>query len=415
MKTFIKLPVIGILVLLAELLFISKQHFNDQVFALTGAKIYPSPYAEPIVNGVVVIKNGIITDVGPRQEVQIDGIKEVIDCHGLTMTAGFWNSHVHLMEPKWIGSDTIPSYRLEKQLMEMLTAYGFTYAVDLGTLDFQNLHALRTRIHTGEIKGPEILSAGVPFAPNKASPFYIAPLKLPELSDPAQAVVYVKDQIAKGADAIKLWTASPTGSKIVNMPLEVVRQTVEMANQLSKPVVAHPSNNEGVEIAIDAGIHMLAHVSPDDRKLWDDEMITRMVARKIGLIPTLKLYKWDLEQHNMAVKNNPLIITAIGQLKAFSSAGGEVLFGTDVGFMTDYSPTDEYELMAQAGMTFSQILASLTTTPAKRFDRSLQTGKIQKGMHADIVLLSADPSENPKNFSKVVYTFHKGKVIYRAR
>jgi hypothetical protein len=40
--------------------------------------------------------------------------------------------------------------------------------------------------------------------------------------------------------------------------------------------------------------------------------------------------------------------------------------------MNDYDPTDEYALMAEAGMTFRQILASLTTAPAERFGASKQ-------------------------------------------
>ncbi|MBI4468590.1 MAG: hypothetical protein HY650_04620 [Acidobacteria bacterium] len=45
-----------------------------------------------------------------------------------------------------------------------------------------------------------------------------------------------------------------------------------------------------------------------------------------------------------------------------------ILFGTGVGAgVDDYDPSDEYTLMAEAGMTFRQILASLTTVPAERF------------------------------------------------
>lgn len=40
-----------------------------------------------------------------------------------------------------------------------------------------------------------------------------------------------------------------------------------------------------------------------------------------------------------------------------AAAGGATLFGTDVGYMGDYDPFDEYTLMARAGMsarTFSR-------------------------------------------------------------
>jgi imidazolonepropionase-like amidohydrolase len=34
-------------------------------------------------------------------------------------------------------------------------------------------------------------------------------------------------------------------------------------------------------------------------------------------------------------------------------------------------------------------------------------------MDADIVLLKTDPLLDPKSFSDVAYTIHKGKIIYR--
>ncbi|WP_133272930.1 amidohydrolase family protein [Hymenobacter radiodurans] len=62
--------------------------------------------------------------------------------------------------------------------------------------------------------------------------------------------------------------------------------------------------------------------------------------------------------------------------------------------MSDYSPAQEYKLLAQAGLSFAQILAALTTNPAQRFGLSQQTGTIAVGKQADLVLLTADPAVN---------------------
>ena len=69
------------------------------------------------------------------------------------------------------------------------------------------------------------------------------------------------------------------------------------------------------------------------------------------------------------------------------------LFGTDVGYMSDYDPTEEYVLMAEAGMSFRQILASLTTAPAEQFGESKQLGWVAAGFQADLVILKNDPSK----------------------
>jgi imidazolonepropionase-like amidohydrolase len=92
---------------------------------------------------------------------------------------------------------------------------------------------------------------------------------------------------------------------------------------------------------------------------------------------------------------------------------GQVLFGTDVGYMTDYNPADEYMYMQKAGLSFRQILATLTTAPAARFNKSSLTGKIQKGMEADLVILSANPLKNIKNLTSVLYTIKHGEIIYK--
>src|SRR5207237_1327960 len=73
---------------------------NDYL-ALVGGTIYVSPTEEPIRDGVVVINNGKIADVGTRRQVNIPQPAQVVDCAGRTITAGFWNSHVHFMERKW--------------------------------------------------------------------------------------------------------------------------------------------------------------------------------------------------------------------------------------------------------------------------------------------------------------------------
>lgn len=71
--------------------------------ALVGGTIYVSPTDAPIQDGVVLIRDGKIDAVGWRAAVQIPQGFQTLDCSGLTITAGFWNSHVHFMERQWAG------------------------------------------------------------------------------------------------------------------------------------------------------------------------------------------------------------------------------------------------------------------------------------------------------------------------
>src|SRR5215469_5398666 len=80
-----------------------------------------------------------------------------------------------------------------------------------------------------------------------------------------------------------------------------------------------------------------------------------------------------------------------------------------------YDTTLEFSLMSQAGMKYKQILASLTTKPARKFGDSDHTGRIAKDMKADLVILNADPAQDVTAYSKVRFTIRNGKVLYKER
>lgn len=101
----------------------------------------------------------------------------------------------------------------------------------------------------------------------------------------------------------------------------------------------------------------------------------------------------------------------------YAEAGGQILFGTDVGYIDQFDTTEEFTRMSRAAMDFRQILASLTIHPAGRFGSATptkiaHTGRIAKGMDGDLVVLRADPSVDAAAFAKVKYTIRGGKVIH---
>src|SRR5262249_39656382 len=101
----------------------------------------------------------------------------------------------------------------------------------------------------------------------------------------------------------------------------------------------------------------------------------------------------------------------VNELKSYFDAGGTILFGTDVGYIQHYDTTEEYVLMSNSGMSWRDILASLTTKPASFF-KAQHTGEVKEGDDADLVVLSADPAADIRNFAHVQYTIRAGKTIY---
>jgi imidazolonepropionase-like amidohydrolase len=199
----------------------------------------------------------------------------------------------------------------------------------------------------------------------------------------------------------------------VEMPADVLAAIVSEAHQNGKLALAHPHNLRGLQNAIAGGVDVLVHTMPLAGPLTG-EQVAAMTSKRMSLIPTLRL--WMVEASREGLPANVaerFVDVAVGQLRAYAGAGGQVLFGTDVGYI-DYDPTDEYVLMQRAGMTFSAILDSLTTAPAARFAYAERTGRVLAGMDADLTLLDADPATDVEAFAAVRYVVRAGRVIYQS-
>jgi imidazolonepropionase-like amidohydrolase len=381
--------------------------FEDPALALTGAKVYPSPAAAPIDDAILLIQNGLITAVGKRGKVKIPASAQAIDCTGKTIVAGFWNSHVHF-EDGWDDAAHTAVPQLEGHLQQMLTRWGFTTVWDLGSLPSNTL-ALRQRIEAGEVRGPQILMAGDIF-PLHGHPSYLpASMQLPEAATPEQATHMAEQYMKMGLDGMKLFTGAYMGDKpVINMDIAIVKAAADVAHAEGKPVFAHPQNHTGADNALAGGVDILAHTLPVADGFTQNEL-SQMLRQHTALIPTLTLWT--------TVTSDPAVIEQIlgygvGELKAYSSAGGVILFGTDVGFQTKYDTSREYEFMGRA-MGWRDILASLTTNPSAYFKQP-KKGKVEAGMAADLVVLDSDPAAGVTNLAKVAYTIRAGKVLYSA-
>ena len=267
---------------------------------LVGAKVYPSPKGAPIEDAVVLVRNGVIAEIGKRGQVKIGKSAVVIDCTGKVITAGFWNSHVHFTEDVWNDAASAPADKLEPHMQEMLTKWGFTSVFDIGSNPYQTI-PLRKRVDAGELPGPRIYTTAGNILPENGIPVYVpqaiaSQLKQFEAATPADASRIAKMQLSMGADGIKLFTGSIMGhGKITPMPTDVARAAVEVAHAQGKPVFAHPSNHVGTDNALAAGVDILAHTIPIEDAYTPDEL-ARMKAQHTALIPTLTLWEVELEE-----------------------------------------------------------------------------------------------------------------------
>jgi imidazolonepropionase-like amidohydrolase len=397
-------------------LFSQTRSVPEGQLALVGGTIYTTPTEDPVRDGAVLIKQGKIAAVGKRRSLNIPRGVEVLDCTGLTITAGFWNSHAHFFERKWANAATIPSHELGRQLQDMLTQYGFTSVFDLSSM-WENTRRLRDRIESGEAPGPRIRSTGEALvAPGAVPPDTVIRMlgymtsPNPEIRDAAQATAASKKLLAAGVDGIKVHLQLPPPPN-PPFPESAIQAAVNEAHRSGKPVFVHPNSGADVLAAVRAGVDVIAHTTPRSGA-WDETILKAMKERRVALTPTLTVWKYLL-RHDRISTQEQSVDNSIGQLRAWVAFGGTVLFGNDLGAV-DYDPSDEYALMAEAGMSFRQILASLTTAPAERFGESQRLGRIAPGFTADLVVLGGDTSRNVRAFAAVRYTIRDGKLIYQA-
>lgn len=374
------------------------------------ARIYVSPSDPPIDDGTVVIANGILSVVGPQVDIPA-GATEV-PCNRCIVTAGFWNAHVHFTEPKWNMANWTSAATLNAQLADMFLSRGFTTVIDVGS-NPANTFSIRRRTERGELNGPYIYTSGPPLYPPHGVPFYIretAPAwlvaLLPQPATPDAARRVVRSEIHSGTDLTKLFTGSwVERGHVLPMPLDIAKAAVETAHLNGKLVFAHPSNLAGVKVAIDSGVDVLAHAA-DETAGVDQALLASAIHKNMAMIPTLKMF-------STTVTTDPHYMDPIcNEVHQFHDLGGQLIFGTDVGYMTDYTTDGEFVELGESGLDWKDVLAMLTTNPASRMGVSNIKGTVTPGKLADLTILSADPADNLTNFSRVQAVVRSGRVIW---
>ncbi|HVQ17132.1 MAG TPA: amidohydrolase family protein, partial [Vicinamibacterales bacterium] len=240
---------------------------------------------------------------------------------------------------------------------------------------------------------------------------------LDELPQPATvdaALKALEQNFAAGTDGTKLFIATPQADgSIKRMSADVMRAAAEATHRRGQLVFVHPTDFIGVQAALDAHVDILAHPPLGQSSPWPEALLKQVRDAGMAMIPTLELLPFELQKEQVPPQIAKRVVNeSVQEFGRFAAMGGQILFGTDVGYMTDFDPTLEYELMAQAGMTPMQILASLTIAPAARWHEQGRRGRLAAGMDADIVVLNADPADSPRNFADVRCVIRGGEVIY---
>jgi imidazolonepropionase-like amidohydrolase len=383
---------------------------EEQRLAITGARLYSSPDSQPITDAVILVEGSKIKAVGPASSISIPPSYRLLQLSGATVTAGFWNSHVHLVAPPFLRASAAEDSEVQAELARAFTRWGFTTVFDLAST-MEIARSVKARIASRRVLGPRVLSVGDPFYPAGATPVYARAFyeqfNLPnaEVASPETGADRARRQLRDGADGLKLFTGSIVGGEdgVEHMPVNVATAVVRAAHGQGKRVFAHPTDRAGMDVAIRSGVDVLAHSAPLMGR-WTKEDAERIADAKMAVVPTLALF---------ADNPHPAtpVAVAVQQVSMLQRAGGTILFGTDAGFTENFDTRQELSLLSDA-IGWRGVLASLTTNPAAFFGEGASRGRLVAGYRADLVVLKGDPEKDVSALACVTMVLRDGELVY---
>ena len=399
---------------------VPKKVNSGKLIAIIGGTVVDVVNQKTIPNATILIANGVITKIGKAGGFKIPKGAKIIDAKGKTILPGLWDMHAHFEQAEWG-----PAY----------LAAGVTTVRDCGN-EFSYINAIKKAIDEGKGIGPMILKAGII---DGKGPFALGIIQADNKAEAINAVDRYKDN---GFAQIKIYSS---------VKPEVVKYICDEAHRLNLTVTGHIPNYMTLQQGIDSGMDMVNHVqyvysimkrnkdrSIDfkdsisiaaikfikdhhvviDPTLGVFEMSFRSVKDDITVLepafyslplPLQALFKNTGQDANGAQKFRLLYQSMVQIVKVLNDQGVTIVAGTDQGF-PGYSLDRELELYAGAGLTPMQAIQTATITPARVMKLDKQTGSIEAGKQADLVIIDGDPLTHIRDIRKVVTVIKAGQV-----
>jgi Tol biopolymer transport system component/imidazolonepropionase-like amidohydrolase len=362
--------------------------------ALINGTLIDGTGAEPIPDAVLLIRNGRITAVGPRDEIAIPEDADVIDVQGGTILPGFINAHVHQVYSRtlsaWAQSGVTTVRSLGESVWGIYSDWN-DWADQASDHDAPLLRFAHRDAVSSHPQYARLVDAGPIVSVPHGYPGSGAKL---EVSSPEDARRKVTTLLDAGADVVKI--SLEQGERLSE---DELRAIVDAAHQRGTVVSAHIGASTHLAEGLAAGIDDAAHITPDR---WSNELIAQIVDQDMYLVPTLAVVQYG-DGSSRCLEN----------LRRFVEAGGKVALGDDYGVPGTQlgMPIREIELMELAGMTPMQIIVAATKNGAHVCDLATELGTLETGKMADVFVVRGDPLRDIHALTEVRLVIRDGVVI----
>ena len=410
------------------------------------AKLIDGNGGPAVEDGAVQVEGNRITQVGRTSDWGQDpnGNQRVLDLEGKALLPGLTEGHFHI---SFWGVRELPDLDL-KLPAELSTIYavknaelalrcGYTSVASAGALHRVDV-TIRDAINDGVIVGPRMAASGRDICATSGmldwnpSFWQLGMDGLAIFADGVDEVrKAVRQNIREGCDVIKLYV---TGEGLLRgrpgLPpeetmysLEEIQVAVREAHTRDRQIAAHVRGNDGVKLCVQAGIDVIEHAT-----YADDEAIEMIAEQKdrIFIVPGLG-YHWGIIEKGLACGISQELMDATGYqdewecgcaaMDKMRKAGIRVIPGGDYGFI--WCPHGEYAkdielFVTYMGFSPMEALVAATKHGSELMRTEKETGTIETGKFADLLIVDGDPLEDIailQDRSKLALVMKDGKVM----
>jgi len=398
--------------------------------AFTGARLIDGTDKAPIDNATIVVQGGKIVGVGPANRAQVPAGAERIALDGKTVIPGIVNAHGHVGNTEGLEQGHYSAANVVRDL-KTYADYGVTTVFSLG--DDQQAGIV------------ERDSQNTPTR-DRARLFVAGPVLAPKTVDEARKLV-AENQAMK-VDIIKIRVDDNLGATPKMAP-EIYKAVIDEAHKRGMRVAVHLFYLADAKGVLDAGADFIAHSVRDTDV--DEPFIAMLKRRDVCYCPTLmrevstfvyestpawfsdpqftkyadmkavELLKQPQRQEQMKNSRSAKayragLEVANRNLKKLADSGVKIAMGTDTGppaRFQGYFELMELEMMAKAGLTPRQVLASATRDSARCMKLDTQVGTLEANKWADFVVLDADPLGDISNVKRINAVYIAGNRVER--
>lgn len=396
---------------------------------------------EPRPNATVVVNDeGRIAAIGAAEEIVPPANAQEIDLKGAYLAPGLVNLHVHLcgsgkptsagaagdLIDKVVGNPIGMWYlrRIIKKHAQQQLASGVTTVRSVGDPGFADVD-VRDAINAGKYQGPRLLTSGVGVTvPNGHGAGLFAHIA----KTPEQAREIVRDCFARKCDLVKLFItggvfdAEKEGEPgVLRMSPEIAAAAVDEAHKLGMATAAHIESAEGVRVGLEAGVDAIEHgadLTPELIALFKENGVGRKSSLTCTVSPALPFVELDPEKtHSTEIQkvNGDIVYKGIVlAAQAALEAGIPVGLGTDSAcpYVTHYDMWREVVYFERiVGAPRKLALHTATLGNARILGLGDETGLIEVGKAADLIVLDENPLDNLEALRQVKMVMARGKLV----